>query len=76
MFIYMFIFSSIFHMRRPIYLVADIDIIKQITVKEFSSFINRSVSKIFILRIDWSPALYCLACTGLTPCVALTVVLL
>ncbi|XP_046333728.2 cytochrome P450 3A24-like isoform X1 [Haliotis rufescens] len=33
---------GLFSMRQPIYLVSDIDIIKQITVKEFSSFINRS----------------------------------
>ncbi|XP_046333729.2 cytochrome P450 3A24-like isoform X2 [Haliotis rufescens] len=34
---------GLFSMRQPIYLVSDIDIIKQITVKEFSSFINRSM---------------------------------
>ncbi|XP_067680459.1 cytochrome P450 3A24-like [Haliotis asinina] len=32
---------GLYHMRKPIYLIADIDMIKQITVKEFASFVNR-----------------------------------
>ncbi|XP_046544722.1 cytochrome P450 3A9-like [Haliotis rubra] len=33
---------GLFMMRQPVYLIADIDMMKQITVKEFPSFINRS----------------------------------
>ncbi|XP_067680480.1 cytochrome P450 3A7-like [Haliotis asinina] len=38
---------GLFLMREPIYLIADIDMIRQITVKEFPSFVNRSKNSNF-----------------------------
>ena len=32
--------------KRPIMMVADLEILKQVTVKEFNSFVDREVSKI------------------------------
>ena len=35
--------------KRPIMMVADLEILKQVTVKEFNSFVDREVSKILEL---------------------------